>query len=151
MRDHVLPEAQAQLDEIAAAMASALSDRTIAGPRCVGAQAGFDIDIAGCSPGNTINLTYTDIATAPAARITIVRVDDPSALPLPATRHADPDDRVVGVDFSGGMASVVAQLNSALGATFLQFSNPAGNDACGCSTTAPANKINVDAPRPRRP
>jgi flagellar hook-associated protein 1 FlgK len=33
---------------------------------------------------------------------------------------------VVGIDFSGGMASVVTQLNTALGATGLQFSNPAG-------------------------
>src|SRR5262249_55676100 len=31
MRDQILPQAQAQLDQIAAAMASALSDRTVAG------------------------------------------------------------------------------------------------------------------------
>ena len=35
----------------------------------------------------------------------------------------DPNDQVIGIDFSGGMASVVAQLNAALGATGLQFSN----------------------------
>jgi flagellar hook-associated protein 1 len=34
---------------------------------------------------------------------------------------------VIGVNFSGGMASVVAQLNSALGGANLQFSNPSGS------------------------
>jgi flagellar hook-associated protein 1 FlgK len=38
----------------------------------------------------------------------------------------DPNDTVVGVDFSGGPASVAAQLNAALGSTGLQFSNSAG-------------------------
>jgi flagellar hook-associated protein 1 len=55
-----------------------------------------------------------------------VRVDDPAALPLP-NAGADPNNRVIGVDFSGGMASVVAQLNAALGPANLQFSNPAGS------------------------
>jgi flagellar hook-associated protein 1 FlgK len=40
---------------------------------------------------------------------------------------ADPNDTVIGIDFSGGMASVVSQLNTALGTTGLQFSNPSGN------------------------
>ena len=55
-----------------------------------------------------------------------MRVDDPSVLPLSDSATANPNDKVVGVDFSGGMASVVAQINSALGSTGLQFSNPAG-------------------------
>jgi len=53
-------------------------------------------------------------------------VDDPKALPLAATATANPNDRVLGVDFSGGMASVVAQLSSAFGSTGLRFSNPSG-------------------------
>jgi flagellar hook-associated protein 1 len=55
-----------------------------------------------------------------------VRVDDPAASPLPSAATANPNDQVVGVNFAGGMASVVAQLNSALGAK-LQFSNPSGS------------------------
>ena len=42
------------------------------------------------------------------------------------TATPNANDRVVGVDFSGGMASVIAQISSALGPTGLQFSNPAG-------------------------
>jgi flagellar hook-associated protein 1 len=54
-----------------------------------------------------------------------VRVDDPAALPLSAAAGGNPNDQVIGVNFTGGMASVVAQLNSALGSN-LQFSNPSG-------------------------
>ena len=46
----------------------------------------------------------------------------PSVLPLSNSVTADPNDQVVGIDFSGGMASVVAQLNLALGGSNLQFS-----------------------------
>ena len=56
----------------------------------------------------------------------IVRVDDPTALPLANPPGANP--QVIGINFSGGMSSVVSQLNAALGRTDLQFSNPSGND-----------------------
>lgn len=128
MRDHVLVEAQAQVDQIASAMARALSDRTSAGAAVTsGAQAGFDLDIGPLLAGNMINLAYTDTATNTQHQITIMRVDDPGALPLPPTTTSNPNDKVVGVNFAGGMASILAQINSALGATGLQFSNTSGN------------------------
>ena len=127
MRDQVLVEAQAQLDEIAATMARALSDRTLAGtPVTVGTQAGFDIDLASLLNGNSVRVTYTDNLTSTQHVLTLVRVDDPAALPLPDTATTDPNDRVIGLDFSGGIASVASQLNAALMQTSLQFSNPAG-------------------------
>ena len=87
MRDTVLVQAQTQLDQIAAAMSSALSDETIAGtPATSGAQLGFDIDTAGLLAGNTIHLTYTDTLTSVVHNVSIVRVDDPTALPLDDTR-----------------------------------------------------------------
>ncbi len=114
MRDVTLVEAQAQLDEIAHALASALSNRTVAGETATsGAQEGFDLDLAALQNGNTINLTYTD-ATG-THKVSIVRVDDPDALPLSNTHTADTTDTVIGIDWTGGMASVVSQLNSALG------------------------------------
>lgn len=125
MRDHVLVDAQAQVDQIAAGMSRALSDRTTDGAAMnVGAQAGFDVDIGSLLAGNTINVTYTNTATNTQRTIKIVRVDDPNALPLPP--GADPNNKVVGVDFSGGMASILTQINGALGSTGLQFSNPSG-------------------------
>ncbi len=126
MRDNVLVKAQGQLDQIAAQMSQALSDTTTAGtPATVGTQNGFGVDIAGLQNGNTIHITYTD-ASSVQHTVTVVRVDDPAALPLPNTATTDPNDSVVGIDFSGGIASVVTQLTTALGATGLQFGNPSG-------------------------
>jgi flagellar hook-associated protein 1 FlgK len=126
MRDHVLVDAQAQVDQIASAMSRALSDHTTAGTAVTsGAQAGFDLDIGSLLAGNSIDLTYTD-ATNTQRKVRFVRVDDPSVLPLPQST-SNPNERLVGVNFSGGMASIVAQINSALGATSLQFSNTGGN------------------------
>src|SRR4051812_44826237 len=126
LRDDVLVQAQTQLDQLAATLASSLSDQTTSGATVTsGSQAGFDLDLSNVLPGNTINLTYTDSATNTPHQITIVRVDDPTALPLPNTA-ASANDKVIGVNFTGGMASIVAQITAAVGNTNLQFSNPAG-------------------------
>ena len=126
MRDNVLVQAQSQLDSLAATMAQALSDDTVEGTAVSsGAQKGFTLDTAGWQAGNRLKLTYTDRQTGTQHRISIVRVDDPSALPLDNSATADPNDEVVGVDFSGGLASVVTQLNARFGGR-LQFTNPSG-------------------------
>jgi flagellar hook-associated protein 1 FlgK len=125
MRDHTLVDAQAQVDQIAAGMASALSDHTAAGtPATNLSQNGFDVDVGSLLPGNTAQLTYTD--STGSHDITIMRVDDTRVLPLSNTATANPNDKVVGVDFSKGMASVIAQISSAVGSTGLQISNPSG-------------------------
>ena len=129
LRDKTLVQAQAQIDQLAASMASALSDKTTDGtlaPAALAPKAGFDLDLFGVLPGNSINLSYTDTATNTLHQVTIVRVDDPAALPLP-NAGAAPNRQVIGINFSGGMASVVSQLNSAFGAANLQFSNPLGS------------------------
>jgi flagellar hook-associated protein 1 len=127
MRDNVLVQAQSQIDQIAAQMSSALSDTTTAGTAVSpGPQTGFDVSVAGVSNGNKIEVTYTDAANVQHS-VTIVRVDDPAALPLSNSATANPNDTVIGVDFSGGAAGVAAQLNTALGGTGLNFSNPSGS------------------------
>lgn len=128
LRDKTLVEAQAQLDEFAGALARALSDKQVDGmPATSGAQTGFDVDLSGLQNGNVIQVTYTDTITNTQHRLSIVRVDDPSVLPLPGSATNEAGDTVVGVDFSGGMASVVAQLNAALGASNISFANPSGS------------------------
>jgi flagellar hook-associated protein 1 FlgK len=123
MRDNVLVQAQNQIDSLAATMAQALSSYTVSGdPASSGLQTGFSLDTAGLQNGNQINLTYTDTGTNTQHQVSIVRVDDPSALPLSNSATADPNDEVVGIDFSGGLASVVTQLNALFGGG-LQFSN----------------------------
>ena len=139
MRDSVLVQAQGQIDEIAAQMSKALSDTTTVGVTVAG---GFDADIGGLSNGNTIQVSYNDGSNV-QHNITIVRVDDPSALPLSNTATANPNDTVVGVDFSGGPATVATQLNAALGATGLQFSNPSGTLLEVVDSGSPAITVNA--------
>ncbi len=117
MRDNVLVDAQAQLDEFAHTMALALSNRTVDGVAAtVGAQDGFDLDINDMLAGNEITLTYASGGTSQTVRF--LRVDDPSKLPLDDSVTADPNDQVFGIDFSGGTGSVVTQIATALGASF---------------------------------
>jgi flagellar hook-associated protein 1 len=115
LRDKTLVEAQSQLDQFAASISSALSDKTTAAAvtqPTAGTQAAA-IDASGMNSGNVVHLTYTDSANV-QHQISIVRVDDPSVLPLSNSVTADPNDQVYGIDFSGSPASVIAQLNTAL-------------------------------------
>src|SRR5882757_7053640 len=148
LRDKTLVQAQAQVDQLAAAMSSARSDKTtdgVAAPASVAPQAGFDLDLTGMKSGNVIHVTYKDNVTGATHNLSIVRVDDPSVLPLGNSATLDPNDEVLGVDFSGGMASVVSQLNAALGASAnLQFSNPAGSTLRVLDDGAP-NRSDVTA------
>lgn len=122
LRDNTLVQAQTQLDQFAANMSSLLSDKTVAGtPASSGASNGFDLDLSGLQSGNVIHLTYTDASNV-TRQLSLVRVDDPSVLPLSNDATLDPNDQVIGVDFSGGMASVASQLNAVLGPAHLQFS-----------------------------
>src|SRR6478736_116293 len=112
LRDQTLVQAQNQIDQLAATMASALSDKTTAGSTVSGPPAGFDLDLAGAQPGNTVNITYKDTATNTQRQITLVNVTDPAALPLQNAANANP--LRVGVDFSGGMSAIASALNPAL-------------------------------------
>lgn len=120
LRDQTLVQAQNQLDQLAATMSSALSDKTTAGTATSTTPAGFDLDLAGSLPGNTVNITYTDTATNTQRQVTLVNVTDPAALPLQNAPNANPVQ--VGVNFSNGMAAIAAALNNALPTSHLAFS-----------------------------
>jgi len=122
MRDTILPQAQNQLDEMANQMSQALSNTTTSGTAVTaGAQAGYSVDIGGLSAGNTVQLTYTD-AQNQQHTVTVVGLGVGGTLPAGSSTSSNP---VIGVNFAGGVSSVVSQLNAALG-TNLQFSNPSG-------------------------
>jgi flagellar hook-associated protein 1 FlgK len=124
MRDTVLPQAQNQLDELANQMSQALSNQTTGGTAVTsGGYSGFNVDVGGVLPGNTLQLTYTDSGNMQHT-VTVVALGQGGTLP-PQSASANPNSQVIGIDFSGGMSSVVARLNSALGSN-LQFSNPSG-------------------------
>jgi flagellar hook-associated protein 1 FlgK len=120
LRDQTLVQAQNQIDQLAAAMSSALSDKTTAGSTVSGPPAGFDLDLAGAQPGNTVNLTYTDKTTNTQRQVTLVNVTDPAALPLQNATNANPMQ--IGVNFSGGMGAIASALNTALNGSHLTFS-----------------------------
>src|SRR6266700_394230 len=119
LRDQTLVQAQNQVDQLAATMSSALSDKTTGGSTVSGPPGGFDVDLAGAQPGNTVNLTYTD-STNTQRQITLVNVTDPAALPLQNATNANPMQ--IGVNFSGGMGAIASALNTALSGSHLTFS-----------------------------
>ena len=126
LRDTTLVQAQAQLDDIAAGLAEAMSNHTVEGTAATsGAASGFAVDLDGLQSGNRVTLSYVDTATGEAKTVTLVRVDDAGVLPLSDDATPNPDDSVYGIDFSSGMASVVSQVQAALGGSFA-VSNPSG-------------------------
>ena len=127
MRDEILVDAQSQLDSFAAELAQALSDYQIDGvAAAAGTQAGFDIDLAALQAGNPVTVTVTDDATGATTTYSFVRVDSAATLPLSDDATPRADDTVVGIDFSGGMASVATQIGNALGSSFT-VSHPSGD------------------------
>ena len=139
LRDKTLVQAQEQVDQLAASLASALSDKTTSTPATSGTQSGFSFNLAAPQNGNVIRLSYTNTVTGQTHNVSVVLVNDPSVLPLKNSDTAEAGDEVIGVDFSGGAASVAAQLNAAVSGSNLQFS-AAGNtltaldDGSGLST-----------------
>jgi len=128
LRDNTLVQAQAQVDQLAAAMASALSDTTTGGVAyppatpapAPGTPSGFDLDTAGWQNGNQIQFSYTDNTTGKTHNITLIRVDDPGILPLSNSATVDPNDEVFRIT-PGSASNVQAQLNAIFAGKNLQF------------------------------
>jgi flagellar hook-associated protein 1 FlgK len=89
-------------------------------------QNGFSVDIGGLSAGNNITINYSDSLTHTARTITLIRVDDQSALPLSDSATTTPNDKVFGIDFSGGMGSILGQINGAIASTGMVASSLGG-------------------------
>ena len=141
MRDTILPQAQNQLDELANQMSQALSNQTTAGtPAVSGSQTGFSVDVGSLSAGNSVQLTYTDPGNVQHT-ITLVALGAGGSLPL-QTSPSNPNNQIIGVNFAGGMAAVVTQLNAAFG-TNLQFSNPSGTVLQAVNASATTNVVNA--------
>jgi flagellar hook-associated protein 1 len=140
LRDQTLVQAQTQVDQLAATLASSLSDQTTAGTAVTGPPAGFSVNTSNILPGNAVNLTYTDSSNV-QHQVSIVNVTDPSALPLQNAANANPLQ--IGVNFSLGMASVVSQLNAALGPSGLQFTGAGSTLNLLGSATATVNSASA--------
>jgi flagellar hook-associated protein 1 len=120
LRDNTLPQAQDQLDTIAGGLAQSFSTNETTGTAATGAggATGLAVDVSQVQPGNTLALTYS--VGGVSKSVSVVDVTDSSKLPMSYT-EAD-GTQVLGVDFSGGAASVASQLQSLLGSS-LQISS----------------------------
>ncbi len=141
MRDGILPQAQNQLDELANQMSQALSNKTTAGTAVTsGSQAGFNVDVGALLPGNSVQLSYTDSGSV-THNVTIVSLGQGGILPL-QTSPPNSNNQIIGIDFSGGLGSVVSQLNTAF-AGKLQFANPSGTLLQALNANASGNTVNL--------
>jgi flagellar hook-associated protein 1 FlgK len=105
LRDEVLPQAQTQLDALAAGLASAISDRDVPGTALPpGPPDGFDIDLAALQNGNPITVSVTSGGVP--RTITFVKASSAAG----AAAATASGNNVVGIDFSGGMASVATKI-----------------------------------------
>lgn len=123
LRDVTLVQAQDQLDQIAAALAQAMSTIQTAGTAVTaGAATGYEVDLASIRNGNDFILDYKQGAANLSVKV--LRVDDTSKLPLDYVDAGG--QRVIGLDFSGGAGPVASQLQAVLGTGFA-VSNPSGD------------------------
>ena len=125
MRDNVLVETQAQLDEMASGLARAMSDTQVEGtPVTSGAASGQQIDLSSLQKGNSIELSFSE--NGQDRNITFVRVDDPSRLPLSNDQTTAIGDEVIGIDFSGGFAAAAGAINAQLAPAINAIATPTG-------------------------
>jgi flagellar hook-associated protein 1 len=140
MRDTILPQAQTQLDEFANQMSQALSNRTVSGTAAsAGGLNGFNVDVGSLSPGNSTQFSYTDSSNVQHT-ITVVALAANTTLPQ-QTSASNPNNTTIGINFSLGMSSVVAQLNAAFGSN-LTFANPSGTTLQVLNANGSGNVVN---------
>ncbi len=106
-------------------MSQALSNQTTNGTAVSsGGLSGYNLDVGSVIARQFDPSHLYRRPAIPQHTITIVSLGQGGTLPL-QNSPSNPDNQIIGVNFSGGVTSVVSQLNAALGAS-LQFSNPSG-------------------------
>ncbi|MBN9451032.1 MAG: flagellar hook-associated protein FlgK [Bosea sp.] len=157
LRDKTLVQAQAQLDEIAAQMAKALSEHSLqstAYPAGSPTPTGRELDL-GFDPAkqrlNTLTFDYAPTPPGPARHFTFVNA--PAGATLPPS--SEPNTTVIAIDFSAGPAVVASQIQSALNAngatgfavtntgSVLQITEPSGRVS---GLSAKTSALTADAP-----
>ncbi|HEY8383120.1 MAG TPA: flagellar hook-associated protein FlgK [Microvirga sp.] len=128
MRDDTLVEAQRQLDELAAGLARALSDRPVTGTAASSAAGtGFQGDFTDLKPGNTITLDIT-VGGVPR-KIALVGLNGNGPASIPPGAVGDPGATVITFNATGSMSSVAASIQAALTGAGIAVTtdSPSGN------------------------
>lgn len=169
LRDTVLPQAQRQLDDLAAGLARSMSDRVATGSKPADGTAGaLDIDLTGLSSGNAITLTVQDGGTqrniilmpfsgTPPASVPAAGTEDseatviPFRLPgsgagAPATMAA-----AIGQALSGGGYTVSAAPGGASGAVRIVASGSASLVAASASVTQVSSAADINSGKTQIP
>jgi flagellar hook-associated protein 1 FlgK len=113
VRDGTLVQAQRQLDELAAGLARALSDRAVTGTSAGG---GIEIDLTGLQNGNAVTVDY--MVNGAPRRVLLVPTHGAAPATIPAGDTSDPHATVIRFDVSppGGIdgATALADIQNAL-------------------------------------
>jgi flagellar hook-associated protein 1 len=123
IRDKVLVEAQTQLDDLAAGLAASLGDRNPTTSVVVGANAGFDVNLAdvlvpanlALKAGNTLTISV-NTPTGPR-RFQVIGTDGPAPNPIPPS-EAEGGATIIRYDRAGGIAGLGPAVAAALGPGF---------------------------------
>jgi flagellar hook-associated protein 1 FlgK len=109
LRDSVLPLAQTQLDSLAAGLATALSDKHVAGTTAT--PPSYELDLSDLQNGKAASLSYVDASGVPQT-VNLVRVDDAASLSKVASTNGGLS---IGIDFSASASpSTSTQISNAL-------------------------------------
>lgn len=118
LRDQTLPQAQRQLDDLAAGLATALTNTRTTGSLSGGATT---ISVGSMQPGNTLTFPVTD-NSGTVRNVTLVASATSSGTIVPAGQTSDANGLTLTFNASGGPGSYV----SAIQAAFTAFgANPA--------------------------
>lgn len=115
MRDKTLVDAQSQLDEFAANLASALSDRqpvAASYPTGSASPTGLSIDASGLQRGNVVTVSATVGGTPKTWSFVMTNGGT-----LPASATPDPNDIEVAYNVSGGLGGLASLIQSTVGGT----------------------------------
>ena len=124
LRDTVLPQAQRQLDELAAGLARSMSDRQATGSAVTtGAGSGFDIDLDGLKAGNAVTVSLRDAAGV-QRNLVLMPYGGSTAPTVAAADLNDPTAMVVPFRVSGTATGLRDAIQAALGTTFSVTTQP---------------------------
>jgi flagellar hook-associated protein 1 FlgK len=124
LRDTILPQAQHQLDDLAAGLSRSLSDRPAQGVAASDSTGqGFDIDLTGLSAGNAVTISLKDAAGVQRNLILMPygSATAPSVNPADTT---DPTATIVPIKLTGTTTGLRDAIQTALGGNFTVSTQP---------------------------
>jgi flagellar hook-associated protein 1 FlgK len=132
LRDRTLVQAQRQLDELAAGVATAMGGTSTAGtPVIAGAQKGFDLDLAAARGGDVLSVSFRDGDGRLKQAKVLVRDGTGPSFATPTSTN--PDEPIYSLDLSLGVGAAIAGLSGQIAAD-TRIKTPPALSLVGAST-----------------